>query len=96
MQLESTNESPAANTKTQIIKRFSKLEKLEAGLVKARSAIKEAARNKNNTSIHEDPDYVPQGSVYRNANGFHRYIPIQFLWKKIQVIYLVLLLSCTF
>lgn len=59
--------------KTKIIRRYSKLEMVEARLLKAREAIKEAARNRNLTSRHEDPDYVPQGPIYRNANAFHRY-----------------------
>ncbi|KAK2986426.1 hypothetical protein RJ640_011864 [Escallonia rubra] len=63
-----------ANAKKVLLKRYSRLERLEASLAKARNAIKEAAQNRNMTSSHEDPDYVPQGPVYRNANAFHRYL----------------------
>lgn len=55
------------------VKRYSKLEKLEASLARARSSIREAALVRNLTSVHQDPDYVPRGPIYRNANAFHRY-----------------------
>lgn len=42
-------------------------------MARARSSIREAARNGSLKSTHEDPDYVPQGPIYRNANAFHRY-----------------------
>ncbi|XP_050204916.1 probable glycosyltransferase At5g03795 isoform X2 [Mercurialis annua] len=58
--------------KEKVVKRYSKLEKLEAGLVRVRSSIREAARVRNLTSVHNDSDYVPQGPIYRNANAFHR------------------------
>ncbi|TQD89737.1 hypothetical protein C1H46_024731 [Malus baccata] len=54
------------------IKRYSRLEKLEANLAGVRASIREAARVRNLTSTHEDPDYVPRGPIYRNANAFHR------------------------
>ncbi|GMN56466.1 hypothetical protein TIFTF001_025577 [Ficus carica] len=54
-------------------KESSRLNKLETTLARVRSSIREAARSvRNLTSIHEDPDYVPQGPIYRNANAFHR------------------------
>ncbi|RVX08290.1 putative glycosyltransferase [Vitis vinifera] len=63
-------------------KRYSKLERLEAGLARARSSIREAARNGSLKSTHEDPDYVPQGPIYRNANAFHRsYLEMEKLFK---------------
>ncbi|KAF8409793.1 hypothetical protein HHK36_005872 [Tetracentron sinense] len=49
-----------------------KLERLEAGLASARALIRDAATNWNQTSALEDPDYVPQGNIYRNAYMFHR------------------------
>ncbi|XP_052178733.1 probable glycosyltransferase At5g03795 [Diospyros lotus] len=60
----------------------SKLQRIEAALAKARSLIREAAQNKNMTSVHQDPDYVPQGPIYRNANAFHRsYLEMEKLMK---------------
>ncbi|GAV68431.1 Exostosin domain-containing protein [Cephalotus follicularis] len=57
---------------TNVVRRYSTLEKIEASLAKARSSIKEAALIRNLTSIHKDQDYVPNGPMYRNANAFHR------------------------
>ncbi|XP_027171574.1 probable glycosyltransferase At5g03795 [Coffea eugenioides] len=53
-------------------KRYSKLERLETMLSKARYSIREAAKNGSMISTHEDADYVPHGPMYINANGFHR------------------------
>ncbi|OUZ99246.1 Exostosin-like [Macleaya cordata] len=53
--------------------KFSKLERLEADLARARAIIREATLNYGNqTSVHEDPDYIPQGDIYHNAYVFHR------------------------
>lgn len=74
--------STDSDAETKIIRIYSKLEKIEARLVKVRQAIKEAVRYRNLTSIHEDPDYVPYGPVYRNANAFHRsYLEMEKLFK---------------
>ncbi|XP_010247793.1 PREDICTED: probable glycosyltransferase At5g03795 [Nelumbo nucifera] len=51
-------------------KRRSKLERLEAGLSRARVTIREAAHQKRNQT--PDLDYVPQGPMYWNAQAFHR------------------------
>ncbi|KAK4341786.1 hypothetical protein RND71_037602 [Anisodus tanguticus] len=61
-----------SNERTKILKRYNRFERLEAILAKARSSIREAARNGSMISNHQDPDYVPQGPIYRNANAFHR------------------------
>ncbi|CAH9130517.1 unnamed protein product [Cuscuta epithymum] len=59
--------------------------RVEAILAKARSAIREAssARNGSNMiSSHQDPDYVPQGPIYHNANAFHRsYLEMERVFK---------------
>ncbi|KAI9178591.1 hypothetical protein LWI28_028281 [Acer negundo] len=60
----------------KVVRRYSKLEKLEAGLVRARSSIREDALIRNSTSTHRDPDYVPQGSIYTNANAFHSVVKL--------------------
>ncbi|KAL2458295.1 putative glycosyltransferase [Forsythia ovata] len=75
--------SPSENKREEVvIKKYSRIERLEAILAKARSSIQEAARNKSSISNHEDPDYVPQGPVYRNANAFHRsYLEMERLFK---------------
>ncbi|GJY86018.1 probable glycosyltransferase [Tanacetum coccineum] len=64
-------------------KRYTKLMRLEANLAKVRAAIKEASgKNINLTSIHDDPDYVPQGPIYRNVNAFYRsYLEMERLFK---------------
>uniref|UniRef100_A0ACD5U8T2 Uncharacterized protein n=1 Tax=Avena sativa TaxID=4498 RepID=A0ACD5U8T2_AVESA len=59
-----------------------KLERLELGLAKARSVIKEAIRNKDNRPPLTDKDHVPVGPVYRNAYAFHRsYLEMEKLFK---------------
>ncbi|KAM0894123.1 hypothetical protein ACQ4PT_024674 [Festuca glaucescens] len=58
-----------------------KLERLELGLAKARSVIREAIRNKDNRPPLTDKDYVPVGPVYRNAYAFHSVV------KMVKMIY---------
>jgi len=54
--------------------KYSELRRIEEKLAKARYSIREASKIRNLTSTLQDPDYVPQGPIYRNANAFHRYI----------------------
>ncbi|XP_034921953.1 probable glycosyltransferase At5g03795 [Populus alba] len=76
---ESSDEGAVARG---VVKRHSKLEKMEAKLAKIRSSIREAARVRNLTSIYEDPDYVPRGPIYRNANAIGRsYLEMEKLFK---------------
>ncbi|KAF6164057.1 hypothetical protein GIB67_037466 [Kingdonia uniflora] len=59
-----------------------KLDKLEAGLGRIRASIREAVRNQNHLQSLEDPDYVPQGKIYRNDYIFHRsYLLMEKLFK---------------
>ncbi|PUZ68774.1 hypothetical protein GQ55_2G055900 [Panicum hallii var. hallii] len=59
-----------------------KLERLELGLAKARSAIMEAIKNKDKRPPLADKDYVPMGPIYRNAYAFHRsYLEMEKLFK---------------
>ncbi|KAH7861038.1 hypothetical protein Vadar_020867 [Vaccinium darrowii] len=52
-----------------------KLERVEAGLARARDLIRDVMTNQNRSSSPLDySDYVPQGDIYRNAYAFHRYI----------------------
>ncbi|RAL39335.1 hypothetical protein DM860_002868 [Cuscuta australis] len=54
--------------------------KVEGILAKARSAIRNASRSM--VSLHHDPDYVPQGPIYHNANAFHRsYLEMERVFK---------------
>ncbi|ESW34824.1 hypothetical protein PHAVU_001G184500 [Phaseolus vulgaris] len=66
--LSSVNESYVAAERPKLQRKFSILDRTEAGLVKARAAIREA-RNGNQT---QDADYVPIGPMYMNAKAFHR------------------------
>ncbi|GAB4859302.1 hypothetical protein Ancab_010764 [Ancistrocladus abbreviatus] len=56
--------------------------RIETGLTRARSSIREAAQNRSLISAHQDPDYIPQGPIYRNANAFHRsYLEMEKVFK---------------
>lgn len=64
------NGTHAVPMKAERKRAVTKLEKLEAGLQRARVAIKEASIG-NQT---QDPDFVPLGPMYWDSKAFHRYI----------------------
>ncbi|KAI3991488.1 hypothetical protein MKX01_006790 [Papaver californicum] len=65
---------------TKFEHRYTKLEKIEIGLARARSLIKGASRNRSTTQT--DKDYVSQGAIYKNAYSFHRsYIEMENKFK---------------
>ncbi|XP_024459282.1 probable glycosyltransferase At5g03795 isoform X2 [Populus trichocarpa] len=64
------NEALDLARKTRHKTEHTSLEKLEAGLQKARVALKEAKNGKQ----ADDPDYAPAGPMYWNAEVFHRSI----------------------
>lgn len=53
-------------------KRDEKLEKVEAGLARARALIREAMADRSRSSPLKDPDFVPEGDLYTNPYAFHR------------------------
>ncbi|KAK4750040.1 hypothetical protein SAY87_027489 [Trapa incisa] len=68
-------DDPPTASKTVILpekalprREYTKLDRLEASLKGARSTIREAMDNGSTG----DPDYIPVGPMYRNANAFHR------------------------
>ncbi|TYH10627.1 hypothetical protein ES288_A07G192200v1 [Gossypium darwinii] len=81
--MSKNNESkPVVDVTLKIVKKNSKLERNEANLARVRSSIKQAALVRNLTSTHQDPDYVPHGPIYRNANAFHRsYLEMEKVFK---------------
>ncbi|XP_031377617.1 probable glycosyltransferase At5g03795 isoform X1 [Punica granatum] len=82
---ENNNENRTIETPIEpehTVKSYSRLERLEASLSRARSSIREAAVVRNPTSVHEDPDYVPRGPIYRNPNALHRsYLEMEKLFR---------------
>ncbi|KAL5794372.1 hypothetical protein ACOSP7_002966 [Xanthoceras sorbifolium] len=74
---------PSSPISINIKQRDEKLEKVEAGLARARALIREAALNPNGTSpLPSSSSYVPQGYIYRNAHAFHRsYLLMEKLFK---------------
>ncbi|RZC43496.1 hypothetical protein C5167_036436 [Papaver somniferum] len=72
------NEDYTPSTKYE--HRYTKLEKIEVGLARARSLIKGASRNRSTTE--NGRDYVPQGAIYKNVYSFHRsYIEMEKKFK---------------
>ncbi|KAL8152886.1 hypothetical protein V2J09_010646 [Rumex salicifolius] len=63
---EFSSPSPAAPELQRVV--VTDLDRVEAGLRRAREAIKAA---KNEKEIY-DPEYTPMGPMYHNANAFHR------------------------
>jgi hypothetical protein len=68
------NEALDLASKTRHKTEHTSLEKLEAGLQKARVALKEAKNGKQ----ADDPDYAPAGPMYWNAEVFHRFVKLFF------------------
>ncbi|XP_044493778.1 probable glycosyltransferase At5g03795 [Mangifera indica] len=64
------SESVAVPTKAMRPKLLTKLEKLEAGLQRARVAIKQASNG--NQTDPRDPNFVPLGPMYWDSKAFHR------------------------
>uniref|UniRef100_A0A7N0UAL3 Exostosin GT47 domain-containing protein n=1 Tax=Kalanchoe fedtschenkoi TaxID=63787 RepID=A0A7N0UAL3_KALFE len=52
-------------------RKYTKLERLEAGLQMARTAIR-AAKRGNQSDLAEDKDYMPAGPMYWHGKAFHR------------------------
>ncbi|KAI3465552.1 hypothetical protein Pfo_022215 [Paulownia fortunei] len=63
--------------------RDKKIERIEAGLVRARALIKDAIiKSRHSPLLTEDLDYVPQGEIYRNAHVFQRsYMLMESMFK---------------
>ena len=54
--------------------RDAELERVEAGLARARALIRAGTINRSSISAPLGEEYyVPQGDIYRNAIAFHRY-----------------------
>ncbi|KAA8524907.1 hypothetical protein F0562_011330 [Nyssa sinensis] len=63
-------------------KRDGKVERLEAGLGRARALIRDTMINGSRWSPLEDVDYVPKGDIYRNPYAFHRsYLLMESMFK---------------
>ncbi|KAK4429217.1 putative glycosyltransferase [Sesamum alatum] len=60
-----------------------KMERIEAGLGKARASIKDAIlRSRYSPPLEQDTDYVPRGDIYRNAYVFQRsYMLMEKMFK---------------
>ncbi|KAF5186717.1 Exostosin-like [Thalictrum thalictroides] len=69
--ITTTNSGVSNTTYIPRIREKSSLNKLEDGLARARTAIREAIRRRNYTS-HKKEDFIPRGPVYRNPYAFHQ------------------------
>ncbi|CAM8916892.1 unnamed protein product [Rhodiola kirilowii] len=67
---KSEDDISLVNEQTVIRREYSRLDRLEAGLQKARAAIQNAEWE-NATQVY-DPDYVPNGPMYWNSRAFQR------------------------
>ncbi|GAV68064.1 Exostosin domain-containing protein [Cephalotus follicularis] len=77
-EVNAMNESHALRMKPKREKSYSNLERLEAGLQRARAAIKNATRE---NQIQES-EYVPIGPMYWDAKAFHRsYVEMEKIFK---------------
>ncbi|ESR66333.1 hypothetical protein CICLE_v10010441mg [Citrus x clementina] len=62
---------PPSNSTKNIKKKKSNLARIEADLVRARAAIREAIRTRKYSS-DKNGSFIPRGSIYRNAYAFHQ------------------------
>ncbi|KAJ9687076.1 hypothetical protein PVL29_015793 [Vitis rotundifolia] len=70
------------SVRERIRPRDAELERVEAGLARARALIREGTTNWSSISASVGADYVPQGNIYRNATAFHRsYLLMEKLFK---------------
>ncbi|OUZ99247.1 Exostosin-like [Macleaya cordata] len=78
--IRSKNVLNSVTISTRAAKTFSKLQRLEAGLARARAGIRNASQNK--TSHEEDRNLLPLRTIYRNRHEFHQsYLEMEKIFK---------------